>query len=78
MAKAFATINPYYIEKDVKKMLYNNLDLTKNEVALRLAGKYAEDIKNFDMIEKQALEMSNYFSMGIIYQFRNMFTCYSC
>lgn len=78
MAKAFASINPYYIEKDVKKMLYNHLDLTKNEVALRLAGNYAEDIKNFDMIEKQALEMANYFSMGIIYQFRNMFTCYLC
>lgn len=78
MAKAFESINPYYIEKDVKKMLYNHLDLTKNEVALRLAEKYAEDIKNFDMIEKPVLEMANYFSMGIIYQFRNMFTCYSC
>lgn len=78
MAKAFASINPYYIEKDVKKMLYNHLDLTKNEVALRLAGKYAEDIKNFDMIEKPVLEMANYFSMGIKYQFRNIFTCYSC
>lgn len=78
MAGAFISINPYYIEEDVKKMLYNHLDLTKNEVALRLAGNYAEDIKNFDMIEKQALEMANYFSMGIIYQFRNMFTCYSC
>lgn len=55
MAKAFESINPYYIEKDVKKMLYNNLDLTKNEVALRLAGKYAEDIKKFRYDRKTSI-----------------------
>ena len=75
MAKAFASINPYYIEEDIKRMLYNHLDLTKREVALRLEGNYAEDIKNFDMIEKQALEMAQMFSSGIIRQFNNMFTC---
>lgn len=75
MAKAFASINPYYIEEDMRRMLYNHLDLTKKEVALRLEGNYAEDIKNFDMIEKQALGMAQMFSSGIIYQFTNMFTC---
>lgn len=76
MAETFSMINPFYIEEDLRKMLYNHLDLTKNEVALRLEGKYEEDIKNFDMIEMQALEMANYFTNGIIFRFRNMFTCY--
>lgn len=75
MAKAFASINPYYIEQDLKKMLYMHLDLTKNEVAFRLQKKYAEDIANFDKIENQALEMADYFSNGIIRQFQYMFKC---
>lgn len=76
MVKTFALINPYYNEKELKMMLYMHLDLTKREVSLRLEGNYIEDIKNFDMIEKQALEMATYFSLGIIRQFKRIFTCY--
>ena len=57
-------------------MLYTHLDLTKNEVSLRLQGKYAEDVANFDRIEMEALEMADYFTMGIVYQFAYVFTCY--
>lgn len=76
MAKAFASINPHYDENVIRMMLYSHLDLTKKEVALNLEGKFAEDIENFNMIEKQALEMAQYFSMGIVKQFGRMFTCY--
>lgn len=76
IARAFASINPHYNESEVRMMFYNHLDLTKKEVALNLEGKYAEDVENFDLIEKQALEMAQYFSMGIVKQFGRMFTCY--
>lgn len=75
MAKAFASFNPYYIEEDIRKMLYTHLDLTKNEVALRLQGKYAEDTMNFDRLELEAIGMADYFTMGIVCQFYPMFTC---
>lgn len=74
MAFAFASINPHYVEKEVKEMLYKHLDLTKREAADRLAGNYAADIEDFDNIEKQALMMADYFSKGIVNQFPNKFT----
>lgn len=76
IAKAFSNFNPYYKEQEIKDMLYMHLDLTKNEVSLRLKGNYVEDVNNFDIIEKQALEMADYFSSGIVMQFPNMFMCY--
>ena len=73
MARAFALVNPYYREEELRKMLYTHLDLTKKEVALRLEGNYAEDVKNFDMIEQEALMMADYLTNGIVYHFPNRF-----
>lgn len=75
MARAFSSINPYYSELDLREMLYMHLDLTKNEVALRLQGKYAEDVINFDKLELEAIKMADYFTMGIVCQFQYMFIC---
>lgn len=75
MAKAFASFNPFYIEADLRKMLYTHLDLTKNEVALRLKGDYAGDTANFDKLEMEAIGMADYFTMGIVCQFSCMFKC---
>lgn len=75
MARAFASINPHYIESEIRDMLYMHLDLTKNEVALRLQGKFAEDVQNFDKIEAEAIAMADYFTMGIVRQFPNIFSC---
>ena len=73
IAAALASINPYYVEKDIKEMLYTHLDLVKKEVSDRLAGNYEADIKDFDDIEKQALEMADTFSRGIINQYSTYF-----
>lgn len=69
IAKAMASINPYYLEEEVKEMMYMHLDLTKREVSLRLQGKFAEDIINFDNLEQEILAMADYFVDGIIRQF---------
>lgn len=73
IATSLSTINPYYSRQELQAMLFNHLDLTKKEVAMRIAGNYEEDIRTFDEIEKQALEMADYFVRGIVMQFPNMF-----
>lgn len=73
MAFAFASINPYYVEKDMRDMLHTHLDLVKKEVSDRLAANYPTDIDNFDRVEKQALFMADNFTDGIINQFPTKF-----
>jgi len=73
MAAAFAGINPYYNREDLRHMLYKHLALTTQEVTLRLAGNYKADIEAFDKVEKEAIEMADYFSSGIMKQFPDRF-----
>ena len=73
MADAFSSINPYYDREEVRKMLYRHLELTTNEVAMRLAENYKADIEAFDKVEHEAMAMADYFSTGIIRQFPDKF-----
>ncbi|OPZ89653.1 MAG: hypothetical protein BWY74_02635 [Firmicutes bacterium ADurb.Bin419] len=71
---AFLTrINPYWSEQEWKAMLHQHLALTKSEAVNMLTGKYGEGITIFDQIEKQALEMADVMTYGIIKQFPNKF-----
>ena len=69
MAEAFAGLNPNYDREEMKQMLYTHLDLTSQEVAQRLAGRYQEDIDAFDAVEREALAMADSFTEGIMRQF---------
>ena len=73
MAEAFSSINPFYPKEEIRKMLYDHLRLTTNEVNARLKGDYVEDIKAYDMVQKEILKMSQFFVMGIVQQFPNLF-----
>jgi len=73
MAKAFADINPYYKQHEMREMLYSHLELTTQEIAMRLLGKYPADIKAFDAVEAEALSMADFFSSGIKQQFPQLF-----
>ena len=73
MAEAFSSINQFYPKEEVRKMLYEHLRLTTNEINNRLQGKYAEDINSFDMVQKEILRMSQFFVNGIVKQFPNLF-----
>lgn len=73
MADAFSRINPYYNYDELRKMLFEHLDLTTTEVSMRLAGNYPADIKAFNKVEKAAMLMADYFSSGIIQQFKQNF-----
>lgn len=73
MAVAFSNINPFYPRESVRKMLYEHLKLTTDEVSARLNKNYIADIKAFDMVQKEILKMSKFFVDGIVRQFSTMF-----
>jgi hypothetical protein len=65
MAKALHIMNPCYDFYESRQMLFMHLDLTKKEVAARLAKKYKEDIEAFAAVEKEAISMADMFTCGI-------------
>lgn len=73
MATAFSSINPFYPREQVRQMLYEHLGLTTEEVTARLRKDYAADIKAYDMVQKEALAMAEFFVNGIVKQFPNLF-----
>ena len=73
IAAFLGSINPYWSEKAWKTMLHEHLALTKSEVVDMLTKNYAKGISTFDEIEKQALEMADMMTYGIVKQFPNKF-----
>lgn len=69
IAQFLAEINPYWDERKWRSMLYDHLEMTEQEAILRLTGRFPEDIRMFNQIELEALEMADYMSQGIIRQF---------
>lgn len=73
MADAFSSINPFYPKEEIRKMLYEHLKLTTDEVSARLKRNYRADIKAYDMVQKEILKMSKFFVDGIVRQFPDLF-----
>ena len=73
MANAFSSINPFYPREEVRHMLYEHLRLTTDEVSNRLNKNYSADIRAFDMVQREALHMSEFFVNGIVKQFAHLF-----
>ena len=73
MAEAFSSINPYYPKEEVRQMLYEHLRLTTNEVSARLQKKYVEDIRAYDIVQKEVLKMAEFFVNGMVKQFPDLF-----
>ena len=71
IAEAFSSINPFYNIEEIRKILYQHLYLTTNEVSNRLKGNYLQDIKDYDLVQKEILRMSEFFVNGIVKQFSN-------
>jgi LysM repeat protein len=69
IAEFLASINPYWSESEWKNMLHEHLKLVKAEAVARLNRNFAEDIRLYDVLEQQALEMADMMSEGIVKQF---------
>ena len=57
----------------MKAMLHEHLGLTTNEVVTRLKHQWAANLRVYDLINKQALQMADMLSSGIIGQFASRF-----
>ena len=66
IAGFLASINPCWEEATWRDMLYSHLEMTEKEATLRLQGNYTADIKVFDNIENEALNMADYMFCGIM------------
>lgn len=73
IAEFLSEANPHWPEEDLLDMLNMHLELTTNEAVLRLKKDWKADIKNFDEIFNQALEMADTFALGIVKQFPDKF-----
>jgi hypothetical protein len=69
IAAFLGSINPYWSQVDWKMMLHKHLELVKAEAVDMLTKDFEASIKVYDEIERQALEMADVMSRGIIRQF---------
>lgn len=58
---------------DMTKMMHDHLTVTTNEVQARLKGDWAADVRAYDSVHTQILQMADMLSAGIINQFPNKF-----
>jgi transposase len=58
---------------EMKAMLHEHLGLTTNEVVDRLKHQWTADVRVYDLINSQALQMADMLSNGIIGQFGSRF-----
>jgi len=73
IAAFLGSINPYWSRESWRQMLYKHLELTKSEAVYWLTKEYQKAINIYDEIEKQALDMADMMTEGIVNQFPNMF-----
>lgn len=73
IATFLSDINPYWTAQEWRRMLYDHLAMTKTEATDLLTQKYADSDTIFDNIEREALEMADLMTQGIIRQFPKSF-----
>lgn len=69
IARFLASINPYWSEREWRDLLFDHLRMTENEAVLILTGRYEESIKEYDVIQAEALRIADVMAYGIIRQF---------
>lgn len=69
----FAGINPYWTIEEWKELLKDHIELIKAEVSYFLGENYDNNALIYDDMEKQALEIADLMTVGIVEQFPGSF-----
>jgi len=73
IAEFLAKANPNYDVNELKAMMKEHLDTTLAEATARLEGKWAADVKAYDVVVDHILKMADFLSDGLVQQFPNRF-----
>jgi hypothetical protein len=74
IAQFLSNANPKnWPASDLKSGMRQHLDLTLAEANDRLAGKYADDVKDYDKVHEHILGLADTLSSGIMKQFPDRF-----
>lgn len=73
IAAFLGSINPYWSEEAWKMMYRTHLGLVKSEAVNLLTKNYSAEASVYDELERQALEMADMMTQGIINQFPRNF-----
>lgn len=73
IASFLSSANPNWKLDDMKKMMHDHLKLTTDEAVARIKHDYDADIKAYDDVHTEILEMADDLSNGIVAQFPDKF-----
>lgn len=65
--------NPNWKLSEMKKMMHDHLQFTTDEAMARKKKDYKEDVKSYDKVHDEILQMSDMLSEGIVKQFPEKF-----
>ena len=66
LANLLANQNPYFGGRETRNMLLNYLDMLRESMELQFNGEYGQSIDVFRDVQKQVLEMADYFARGLL------------
>ena len=66
LANLLANQNPYFGGRETRNMLLNYLDMLRESMELEINGEYGQSIDVFRDVQKQVLEMADYFARGLL------------
>jgi hypothetical protein len=73
IAAFLGSINPHWPREEWRRLLDEHLAMTTQEVVDFVGRRYADSVSVFDRIEKEALEMADLMTTGLVHQFPGSF-----
>ncbi len=66
IATLLSNQNPYFESREIRNLLLNHLDMTREEIEYQINEDYGRSIDTFRDILNQVLEMADFFATGLL------------